>query len=81
MAGSWPLCVACLWIVLRLGYGQVCGLVVACFFTAYVWTIGCADMLDFVLIYVDICVFRYINMDGCKFYAVDINIHDTEYKI
>ena len=33
------------------------------FFTTYVQTVGCAHMLDYVLIYVDICVFRYINMD------------------
>ena len=33
------------------------------------------------LIYVDICVFRNIDMDGCKLYAIDIIIHDTEYKI
>ena len=46
-----------------------------------VWTVCCADMLDRMLIYVDICVFRYIDMDGCKLYAVDIIIHDTEYKI
>ena len=38
-------------------------------------------MLDCVLIYVDICVFRYIDIDGCKFYAFDIIIYDTEYKI
>ena len=38
-------------------------------------------MLDYVLIYVDICVFRYIDMDECKLYAVAIIIHDTEYKI
>ena len=50
-------------------------------FISCVWTIFCADMLDCVLIYVDICVFRYIDMDGCKLYAVDIIIHDTEYKI
>ena len=53
----------------------------ACFFIACVWIVGCADMLDYVLIYVDICVFRYIDMDGCKFYVVGIIIHDTEYKI
>ena len=46
-------------------------------FTTYVWTICCADMLNRVLIYVDICVFRYIDMNGCKLYAVDIIIHDT----
>ena len=28
-----------------------------------------------------ICVFRYIDMDGCKLYVVDIIIHDIEYKI
>ena len=39
----------------------------------------CADMLDYVLIYVDICVFRYIDMDEYKLYAVDIIIH--EYKM
>ena len=50
-------------------------------FTACVWTVCCADMLDCVLIYVDICVFRYIDMDGCKLYVLDIIIHDTEYKI
>ena len=50
-------------------------------FTAYVWTVCCADILDCVLIYVDICVFRYIDMDGCKLYAFGIIIHDTEYKI
>ena len=38
-------------------------------------------MLDCVLIYVDICVFRCIDIDGCKLYAFDIIIHDTEYKI
>ena len=32
-------------------------------FIACVWTVCCADMLDYVLIYVDICVFRYIDMD------------------
>ena len=40
-----------------------------------------ADMLDYVLIYVDICVFRYIDIDGCKLYEVDIIMNDTEYKI
>ena len=50
-------------------------------FTTYVWTVCCADMLDFVLIYVDICVFRCIDMDGCKLYEFDIIIHDTKYKI
>ena len=50
-------------------------------FTVDVWTIFCADMLDCVMIYVDICVFRYIDMDGCKLYSFDIIIHDTEYKI
>ena len=50
-------------------------------FTPCVWTICCADMLNCVLIYVYICVFRYIDMDGCKLYAVDIIIHDAEYKI
>ena len=50
-------------------------------FIACVWTVCCADMLDRVLIYVDICIFRYIDIDGCKLYAVDIIIHDTEYKI
>ena len=50
-------------------------------FTAYVWTIFCADMLNYMLIYIDICVFRYIDMDGCKLYVVDIIIHDTKYKI
>ena len=38
-------------------------------------------MLDYVLIYVDICVFRYIDMDGCKLYAVDIILPNTKYKI
>ena len=38
-------------------------------------------MLGCVLIYVDICVFRCIDMDRCKLYAFDIIIHDTEYKI
>ena len=38
-------------------------------------------MLDYVLIYVDICVFRYIDIDGYKLYAVDIIVHDIEYKI
>ena len=33
-------------------------------FTACVWTLCRDDMLDCVLIYVDICVFRYIDMDG-----------------
>ena len=28
-----------------------------------------------------ICVFRYIDMDGYKLYAVDIIVHDIEYKI
>ena len=51
------------------------------YFTAYVWTVCCADMLGCVLIYVDICVFRYIDMDGCKSYAFDIIIYDAEYKI
>ena len=69
------------WIVLRMGCGRVCDPVVAYFFTAYVWTVGCAYMLDCVLIYVDICMFRYIDMDECKLYAVDIIIHDTKYKI
>ena len=50
-------------------------------FTAYVWTICCADMLDYVLIYVDICLFRYIDIDGGKLYAVDIFIHDIDHKI
>ena len=50
-------------------------------FTAYVWTVCCVDMLDRVLIYVDICVFRYIDMDECKLYAIDIIIHDIKYKI
>ena len=50
-------------------------------FTTCVWIVCCVDMLDCVLIYVDICVFRYIDMDGCKLYVVDIIIHDTEYKI
>ena len=50
-------------------------------FIACVWTFCCADMLDYELIYVDIYMFRYIDMDGCKLYAVDIIIHDTEYKI
>ena len=48
---------------------------------ACVWTICSADILDYVLIYVDIFVFKYIDMDGCKLYAVDIIIHDTKYKI
>ena len=69
------------WTVLRLGFGRVCGPVVAYFFIACVWTGGCANMLECVLIYVDICMFRYIDMDGCKLYAVDIIIHDNEYKI
>ena len=50
-------------------------------FIAYVWIVCCSDMLDCVLIYVDVCMFRYIDMDGCKSYAVDIIIHDDEYKI
>ena len=50
-------------------------------FIACVLTFCCDDMLDYVLIYVDICMFRYIDMDGCKLYAVDIIIHDTDYKI
>ena len=50
-------------------------------FTACVWIVCCADMLDYVLISVDIYMFRYIDMDGCKSYAVDIFIHDAEYKI
>ena len=33
------------------------------------------------LIYFDICVFRYIDKDGCKLYAVDIVTHDIENKI
>ena len=52
----------------------------ACF-TACVWTICCSDMLDYVSICVYICVFRYIDMDGCKSYAFDIIIHDDGYKI
>ena len=32
-------------------------------FIACVWTVCYYDMLDYVLIYVDICVFRYIDMD------------------
>ena len=78
------MCVACLWTV----SGQFRGRVVAEFvallwlvFTACVWTICCADMLDCVLIYVDICMFRYIDVDGCELYVVDIVIHDIEYKI
>ena len=66
-----------LWADLRLG----CGPIVACFFSACVWNVYYADMLDCVLLYVDIRVFRYIDMNGCKLYAVDIIIHDTEYKI
>ena len=50
-------------------------------FIACVWIVCYADMLDCVLIYVDICAFRYIDMDGCKLYEVDIIIHDTKYKI
>ena len=50
-------------------------------FKACVCTVCCVDMLNCVLIYVDICMFRYIDMDGCKLYAVDIIILDTEYKI
>ena len=50
-------------------------------FKACVWIVCCANMLDRVLVYVDICMFRYIDMDGCKLYAVVIIIHDTEYKI
>ena len=50
-------------------------------FIACVWTVCYADMLDRVPIYVDICVFIYIDIDGCKLYAVDIIIHDTKYKI
>ena len=50
-------------------------------FTARVWTVCYVDMLDYVLIYVDICVFRYIDLDGGKLYAVDIVIHDIEHKI
>ena len=40
------------WVVLRLGHGRVYLLCLV--FTASVWTICCADMLDCVLIYVDI---------------------------
>ena len=47
-------------------------------FSTCVWTVCCADMLDCVLIYVDICVFRYIDMDECNIHAKDIIIHDTE---
>ena len=61
---------------LWLGLWPCCGL-----FIAFVWTIFCADMLDCVLIYVDKCVFKYIDMDGCKSYVFDIIIHDAEYKI
>ena len=50
-------------------------------FTARVWIICCVDVLDCVLIYVHICVSRYIDIDGCKSYVVDVIIHDTEYKI
>ena len=42
-------------------------------FTACVWTVCCADMLDCVLIYVDICVSRYIDMDGCKLYVTPLS--------
>ena len=49
-------------------------------FTACIWTISCADMLDYVLIYVDICMFIYIDMDGCKLYTVEIIIHDIDIK-
>ena len=68
------------WAVLRPGCGRVCGPNVACFYRLCM-NCCCADMLDCVLIYVDIYVFRYIDMNGCKLYAVDIIIHDTEYKI
>ena len=37
-------------------------------FTTCVWTVCCAELLDCVLIYVDICVFRYIDIDVCKLY-------------
>ena len=50
-------------------------------FTACVWIVCCTNMLDCVLLYVDICMFRYIDMDGCKLYTIDIIIHGTEYKI
>ena len=50
-------------------------------FIACVWTVCCADMLDCVQIYANICVFRYIDMDVCKLYVFDIIIHDTKYKI
>ena len=73
----------CVWLVCGQFLGNSkskLGPIVA-YFYSYVWTICCAYMLDCVLIYVDICVFRYIDMDGCKSYVVDIIIHDTEYKI
>ena len=82
MACVFGLLVDSFWTVLRPSCSRVCGPIVAFFFfTACVWTIGCANMLDCFLIYVDICVFRYIDMDGCKLYVVYIIIHDTEYKI
>ena len=34
--------------------------------TTCVWTVCYADMLDCMLIYVDICLFRYIDIDGCN---------------
>ena len=51
------------------------------FFIVCVWTVGCVDMMDCVLIYIDICVFRYIDMDGCKLYVVDKRLRDCVLKI
>ena len=69
-----------MWPVLKPGHGRVCGHVVACFYSLCMncllcWHAGlCAD-------FVDICLFRYIGIHGCKSYTIDIIIHDTEYKI
>ena len=72
----WPVHGVCVWPV----YGQFLGSSEA-EFVALLWHVCCVDMLDCVLIYVDICLLRYIDMDGCKLYTIDIIIHDTEYKI
>ena len=74
------MCVAYLWIVSRKFLAEFVGLLWPVFI-ACVWNGCCVDMLDCVLIYVDIWVFRYIDIDGCKLYACNIIIHDTEHKI
>ena len=45
------------------GFVALLGLI----FTACVWTVCYANMLDCVLIYVDICMSRYIDMNGLMF--------------